>query len=164
MARRYIFLSDCSMPDVSKPNGRFHGFGRTIRCRLLPWCWRRRLIESGAVLVLVGKPVELGSLPAKWRSGVTPKDEHHRLAAAQRGERHLGLTAAHFQAEPRRQVSAMQRPPLAPASTWFRTARASSPPSAASPSTGSIAGRTFGLHYAVPHAHTTLSFDWLRDY
>jgi hypothetical protein len=41
-------------------------------------------IESDMIAILLVKLVERGNLPAKGRSSVAAKDEHHRLLAAKR--------------------------------------------------------------------------------
>jgi hypothetical protein len=50
----------------------------------LPYIGRVRLknidrVEPNPILVLLGKLVQGGNLPPKWRSGIAPEDEHNRL-------------------------------------------------------------------------------------
>ena len=41
--------------------------------------------EANLVLVLIVELVEGGNLPPKWRSGITPEDEHHWLMFCREG-------------------------------------------------------------------------------
>jgi hypothetical protein len=58
---------------------------------------------------MVVQPVELGNLPAKWRSGIATEDEHHRPIAAKRRECHFGVAVARLQSEIRRYIARPKR-------------------------------------------------------
>ena len=63
--------------------------------------WMRFLnvdkVELDLIFVLRVEFVERGNLPAKWRSGVTPKDQGDRLLTSECGELNFGLLIPGFE-------------------------------------------------------------------